>query len=198
MLEKILPQPNPQHQELTNPEALSPVAQTLATIVITENGSGEDPRLSKDSRLPLLASGLLHQAGLAEKIAIISTPVGGKLAGEYLEGIDVPSKSLILREPKPDKGDSELLGRMARDNSLGDVVLVTTGKDSEDVLRELEKAGIDLSQISPEEEISRRIVDSMKGSRHALTELLKQALLSVGRWEKLKDVNFTRLQAARA
>lgn len=185
-------------ERFTNHTPEVPTQHLVHTLIVlgnTQNPNGHNPVLDHPTRITSLAAGLLVTSGLAKMIAMFSSsPHGTNLMKKYLSDIDVPGKSLSENIISEDLDEAIQIKKFVEKNRLTDVGLISS-KASENKLRfALNKVGLNLSPVSFEDEIGKRIANSAKGSHRIITELLKESLINLIRFQKMLDeVEISRL-----
>jgi hypothetical protein len=176
-------------REIPTPE--EPVKHLIHTLVVLGNTQGVNPQdavLDHPTRIATLAAGLLVTAGLAKMIAVFSaSPNGTNLVKKYLNDIDVSALSISNKKIDDKINEAMQLRKFIKEHETSDVGIITTHGSENKVKEDLEKVGLVLKPVSLEEEVGERIAKSAKNSHHIITEILKESLLSLVRFQKMLD-----------
>jgi hypothetical protein len=189
MLERFSPSQSP---EVKTPQFL----HTLILFGTTQSLNGQNPALDHATRISSLAAGLLVMAGLAKMIVLFSqSPTGTTLMKKYLDDLDVPRNSLSVGKmsdnPKDEASEIEKIIKSHESHSVG---IITSHSSEKNIKEKLSGAGFNLHPLSIEEEIGAKIAQSATDSRHIITELVKESVLNLLRFQKmLEEVQITKL-----
>lgn len=189
MLERFSPTQSP---EIKTPQFL----HTLILFGTTQSLNGQNPVLDHATRVSSLAAGLLVIAGLAKMIVLFSqSPSGTTLMKKYLDDLDVPGSSLSIGKsgdnPKDEAAEIEKIIKTHEPHSVG---IITSHSSQESIKERLSGSGFNLHPLSIEEEIGAKIAQSATDSRHIITELVKESVLNLIRFQKmLEEVQITKL-----
>lgn len=174
------------------PEKLSqlPDYRIVDTIIIIDNSSidPQNPKLEKDTIDSTMAAGLLDTAGLIENAVLIaSRNNSGNLAEENYQTFGRNKPQLEIIDPHK---QTEWLIKLFKKRSEEDksTAILTAEGANKELLSNLRKNGLTLKTRSPEEDISKRIVDS------ASLKTFANAFMSILRYGRIKNVHLFELK----
>jgi hypothetical protein len=169
------------------------LAETLIVRSVTENPSGEEPSLQADSRFSLLAAGTLISSELAEKIVVMSSPVGLEQSRKYLDDLGLPDNSIVTHEIESDEDIAGQLQAIASDGSFGQIGLISSGLADEAIQEIIRKANLRQDPVRAEE------LTEATGKPRILAQLTLETFRNLSRArELLSKVRVSRLLPAQA
>ena len=167
-----------------------PVQQLVHTLVVmgkTQGANVNDLVLDHPTRIASLAAGLLVTAGLAKMIAVFSSSHGTNLVKNYLNDIDVPTHSISNNSISEHLDEALEIKKFVKENGDRDIGIITTHGTDRKLKDAFSKVGLKMSTVSLEDEIGQKIANSAKNSHHVITEILKESVLSLVRFQKMLD-----------